>query len=89
MDEMLQIEFNVTGVKVRRFLKSLNTRQLMEVHRQCRAYGGHYIKGSMSISQAEIKKELDKREHIPNKAEAKAGRKLKIANRNPKSRGDK
>jgi hypothetical protein len=81
-EEVIEITYSRRAAHVRRYLKNLDTRQLMEIHRQCRAYGGQYDcfpgfptqSGMLSLKRSEIKAELDTREHVPNKIEAKKKR---------------
>lgn len=88
-EEVIEITYSLRATRVRKYLKGMDTRQLMEVHRQCRAYGGTYdtycpgISGVLSIRQVEIKRELDTREHIPNKVEAKKKRQVAAKTNKP------
>ncbi len=54
-------------------LKKFHTRQLLDIIDHCRACGGIYQPYDMGVYYEfeEIKSELDTREHIPNKQEAK------------------
>lgn len=59
-----------------RTLSSLHTRELLDYLACARKYGGWYspYDGKCGYTIDEIKEELSKREHIPNKAEAKKKR---------------
>lgn len=66
------IKYIITMGKVR-ILENISTRKLMKWRNFCYKFGGKYSPGEDSIyyNIDEVKNELDKREHIPNKLEAK------------------
>lgn len=89
MEQCIEINFNRKWSRVKSFIKQSNTRQLMSWLESARAFGGNYIHGNYSMKLQDLKDELAKREHIPNKIESQELRVKKIKTRNPKGRGDK
>lgn len=69
------------------YLKSIETRQLMSWRERAYACGGSYTpfdyhsNSAMIFSIEDIKAELNTREHIPNKKEAKVLRQTKAKER--------
>lgn len=58
------------------FLKSLHTKQLMQLRKEAYQYGHDVVfvneQRDMPLTVEEINEELNTREHVPNKQEAKA-----------------
>ena len=69
--------------RIKRSLAPVHTRQLLDYLKHARACGGWYSPwdGSTGYTIEELKAELETREHVPNKAEAKRIRQDKAKRR--------
>lgn len=65
------------------YLGKLHTKQLLQVLKACRGCGGSYypFDSDDEVTYLEVKNELTKREHIPNKQEARKIRQQKAKRR--------